>query len=391
MEHTLEPVYHGLSDSFKMNSYDSLEKFCSLIEAIPQMAWTSRPDGGLAYLNKEWYDFTGATEMSEWVWGKYLYSEDHQNTYDKWMHSLSTGELFEIEYRWIRCDGMVRWMLGRAKPVRNNNGEIILWLGTATDIHEQKMNAERLFLAQEKLNKYNMELSYKNEELLKINSDLDNFIYTASHDLKAPISNIEGLLLTLKGELDCNENDDVHTLLSMVDRSVERFKNTIKDLTEITKIQKNVFDDTCETISFRHMMDDVTSALQILLGEVSPIIHIDFGVPSVKFSRKNLRSIMYNLVSNAIKYSCRTRKCEISIGTELRENEIVLYVKDNGLGIRESNQDKIFKMFKRLHDHVEGSGIGLYIVKRMIDNAGGRVEVISTEGVGSTFKVYFKI
>jgi PAS domain S-box-containing protein len=390
MEQTLQPANYGLSDSVKMNANEGVEMFCSLIEAIPQMAWTSRPDGGLAYLNRAWYEFTGEKEMSEWTWGTYLYNEDRQKTYEKWMYSLTTGELFEIEYRWIRYDGMVRWMLGRAKAIKNSGGEIILWMGTATDIHEQKMNSERLSFAQEKLNLFNAELTHKNEELLKINSDLDNFIYTASHDLRAPISNIEGLLITLKNELEYNDNDDVHTLFSMVDKSVDRFKNTIKDLTEITKIQKNIAEDISETISFKHMMDDVNIALQPLIGSILPVIHLDFKVPAVKFSRKNLRSIMYNLVSNAIKYSCSSRKCEITVGTEMGDDGVVLYVRDNGLGIQESNQDKIFKMFKRLHDHVEGSGIGLYIVKRMIDNAGGKVEVISKEGEGSLFKVYFK-
>jgi PAS domain S-box-containing protein len=390
MKENLEFSLSVLSDSLKKNSIESADRFCSLIEAIPQMAWISRPDGDLAYLNKAWYDYTGALEINECDWGKYLYAEDHQHTYDRWMFSLRTGEVFDIEYRWIRYDGMVRWMLGRAKPVKNTQGEIVLWIGTATDIHEQKMNFERLTAVQEKLNKFVVELSHKNKELVNINSDLDNFIYTASHDLKSPISNIEGLMLTLKDELKGNPNDDVHTLLSMVDRSVERFKSTIKDLTEITKIQKNISEDILENVSFKHMMDDVNINLQSLIEEISPVIIVDFKIPGVKFSRKNLRSIMFNLISNAIKYSCPSRRCKITIETQMIGNEILLSVKDNGLGIRESNKDNIFKMFKRMHDHVEGSGVGLYIVKRIIDNAGGKIEVISKEGEGSEFKIYFK-
>ena len=390
MQENLERVLSSLSVSVVENSNESPEKFYSLIEAIPQMAWASRPDGGLTYLNKAWYDYTGAIEISEWDWGKYLFNGDHQSTYEKWMYSIRTGEIFDIEYRWIRYDGMVRWMLGRAKPIKNSHEEIVLWMGTATDIHEQKMNLEKLSSAQEKLNLSNAELSHKNEELIKINADLDNFIYTASHDLKSPISNIEGLIITLKEELKDHSNDDVHTLLSMVDKSVERFKNTIKDLTEITKIQKNITEDLAENISFKHILDDVKSALQSDIDKMSPVIMVDFKVASVKFSRKNLRSIIFNLVSNAIKYSCPSRRCEIAIGTEMKESYIVFSVKDNGLGIKDSNKDKVFDMFKRLHDHVEGSGLGLYIVKRMMDNTEGRIEVISREGKGSEFKVYFK-
>jgi signal transduction histidine kinase len=127
------------------------------------------------------------------------------------------------------------------------------------------------------------------------------------------------------------------------------------------------------------------------IAHCSGQIRLDLSIDKINFSRKNLRSIVYNLINNAIKYRAPDRNPEVFIKTEKADgNFIVLRVLDNGLGISSENISKIFNMFKRLHDHVEGSGIGLYIVKRIIDNSGGRIIVNSEVGKGSEFSVYLK-
>jgi len=115
----------------------------------------------------------------------------------------------------------------------------------------------------------------------------------------------------------------------------------------------------------------------------------DFQVYQLKFSKKNFRSLLYNLLSNAIKYQSPERDCIIKTRTRLEAHYVVLSVKDNGLGISERHQEQLFTMFKRFHDHVPGTGIGLYMVKRMMENAGGKVTVQSQEGRGTEVKLYF--
>lgn len=112
--------------------------------------------------------------------------------------------------------------------------------------------------------------------------------------------------------------------------------------------------------------------------------------PNIKFSAKNLRSILYNLLSNSIKYASPERPPEVLIKTAKLDGYQVLIVKDNGLGIQNKNREKIFSMFKRCHDHVEGTGIGLYMVKRIVDNAGGKIEIESDMEKGSAFKIFLK-
>jgi two-component system sensor histidine kinase/response regulator len=238
----------------------------------------------------------------------------------------------------------------------------------------------------------NKELELTNVQLRKVNEDLDNFVYTASHDLKAPILNIEGLLITimevLKDEVEGNQ--DASELFHMIDISINRFKSTIHDLTEITKIQKNIDEEEKQLIDCRELLEDVKLGIRDLILEANAEICMDFReCPTIRFSRKNMKSIVHNLLTNAIKYRSPERQAVIEIKTEGKKDKCILSFKDNGLGMDLTNESKIFSMFKRLHTHVEGSGIGLYIVKRIITNAGGKVEVFSEVGKGSVFKVYF--
>lgn len=235
-------------------------------------------------------------------------------------------------------------------------------------------------------------LAKKNKELSKINNDLDNFIYTASHDLKAPVSNIEGLVDTLKDILKEKniKDEDIDSVLGMIDSSVFRFCKTVSSLTDISKVQKNVQDDVYGIDVF-DVIQDVCFDINNLTTACDAKISIDTSVcPVIRFSKKNLRSIIYNLLTNAVKYRSPGRTPVIGIRTYSLDEYSVLEVRDNGLGLKEDSFDKIFAMFKRLHDHIEGNGIGLYILKRMVDNADGKIEVESEEGKGSTFRIFLK-
>jgi len=226
------------------------------------------------------------------------------------------------------------------------------------------------------------------EELDKIKADLDNFIYTASHDLKAPIANIEGLINTLFSEIEISTNQ-LH-LRDMINASIDKFRNTIKYLAEISKVQKED-DQDITLINLTSLFSEITEEVKDLIEGTNATITTNFEVQELYFSYKNLYSILYNLVSNAIKYSSPVRIPLITITTKSKEDFLLLIVADNGLGIKASQKDKIFTMFKRLHDHVEGSGIGLYIVKRIVENSGGWLEVESEEGKGSEFHLWLKL
>ena len=253
---------------------------------------------------------------------------------------------------------------------------------------------EELRAANEEIQATNEELGMANQQLIRTNVDLDTFIYTASHDLKAPVSNIEGLLTTLRDTMEA-ETDKIDTetqyILELMEKSINRFKTTILDLTEISKVQKLQEEDVTE-INIPQIFENIRLSIYDTIRESGAVIEADFReVTTMNFSKKNFQSVMYNLLSNAIKYKSENSHPVIKIKTELIPGYTLLTVKDNGLGISKENQEKMYTMFKRFHNHVEGTGIGLYIVKRIMDNSGGKIEVESDVDQGSTFKLYFKI
>lgn len=240
---------------------------------------------------------------------------------------------------------------------------------------------------------YEQDLEKKNKELSKINNDLDNFIYTASHDLKAPVTNIEGLVSSLVETLEesnCSLSDETKLMVSLIQDSVGRFKVTIKDLSEIGKIQKNFVEDV-SYINVKEIIEETELSIENKIQEAEAVIDLEIhDCPAISFSRSNFRSVVYNLLTNALKYRSPERKPHITVKCKADKNYTILEFRDNGLGMKEHLKSKIFQMFKRLHDHVEGTGVGLYLVKRIIDNSGGKIEVDTKEGEGSIFRIFLR-
>ncbi|WP_354584565.1 ATP-binding protein [Hymenobacter sp. UYCo722] len=357
-----------------------------VLESIPQIAWTATSQGINSYLNRRWFDYIGQENAVglDHGWTAHLHPLDYVASAQRWRECLATGEPYEVEYRFRNAAGDYRWMLGRALPSRNAQGEIIQWIGTCTDIHEQKLALERIDEAQR-------ELRHNNEQLTRANVDLDNFIYTASHDLKAPISNIEGLLDVLRQELPAGlpESPEVQPVLGLMQESVNRFKRTIDHLTDVSKLQKE-HGHPNEVVDLAAVIRDVQLDLEPLIRATQAQLEIDVqAVPTVSFSEKNLRSVVFNLLSNALKYHAPDRPPRVRLRAWPEADATVFEVQDNGLGLNAANEQRLFGMFQRFHDHVEGSGIGLYMVKKMVENVGGRITVQSELDQGSTFTVYF--
>jgi len=281
------------------------------------------------------------------------------------------------EYSIARADGSYAFVFNRAYILHNEYNIPYRVLGSFIDLTDLK-------LAQEKLQK-------TNEHLLRVIEDLDTFVYMASHDLKSPVLNVEGLVLLLEEEIKSAESiseESTKSIFTLIKDSMNAFKNVIDDLTDIAKVQRDV-DGEAELVDLHDILRKVRTNIQDLLAEDLVEFNIDFEVSHINFSRKNLYSILYNLISNAIKYRSPARKPQITLKTERLNKYIVFTVADNGLGISEENISKMFTLFRRFHSHVSGTGMGLYIVKRMMDNAGGKVEVESKEGEGTTFTLTF--
>jgi signal transduction histidine kinase len=260
----------------------------------------------------------------------------------------------------------------------------------AHDITEQVRTRQAVATSAQQALALAEDLAVANQQLTRVNVDLDTFIYTASHDLKAPITNIEGLLYTLRGELPAQSPaGEVVYILDLMQDSVERFTRTIEHLTDVSKLHRT-FAEPAYPVLLAPVIEDVRLDLAPLLHDTKGRLDVDVrAVSAVTFSEKNLRSVLFNLLSNALKYRHPDRVPEVRVRAHWDGAYAVLEVQDNGLGLDLArDQEKLFGMFQRLHTHVVGSGVGLFMVKRLVDNAGGRITVNSTIGQGSVFTVY---
>ena len=227
------------------------------------------------------------------------------------------------------------------------------------------------------------------KELEKLNASYETFIYSVSHDLKAPVSNIKGLILSLKDTINAASAEERSDIFDMLVQSAENLGNMMDELSEISK-SGNDFKKDIEKVNFSNVLDEVKLTLYDKIIENSATIEADFAEPQILFSKKNIRSALYNLLSNAIKYRSPDRSPKIYIKSERVPGFVLLWVKDNGRGVEEDKKGLIFSRFTRVLKNVEGTGVGLFLVAKIVDDSGGHIEVDSQVDEGSVFKLYLK-
>jgi two-component system CheB/CheR fusion protein len=254
------------------------------------------------------------------------------------------------------------------KQAENKNSGAII---TFNDITELK-NAQ-------------LELDKKNQSLVRINTDLDHFIHAASHDLLAPLGVIE-TSINVMNRIPLSE-PKLMEFLDMINSSIKKFSSLIKDIGTIAKIEADML--TMEMVDLDGIINNIEWSLANKIETSGALITRDLEVKHIFFSKKNLRSIVYNLVSNAVKFR-RDESPLVHIHCAKEGDHIILTVRDNGLGIPKVRLNKIFEMYGRLHQDIEGHGIGLYLAKKIVDAAGGNIIVESEPGKGSKFMIYLK-
>jgi two-component system CheB/CheR fusion protein len=230
------------------------------------------------------------------------------------------------------------------------------------------------------------DLDHKNKMLLRINADLDHFIHAASHDLLAPLGNIESSIDIMNSI--AQSDTELHDFLTIINTSVRKFRKLITDIATIAKVEGDMIQ--LEQVDLEEIIHNIEWSLEDKIRASDAVITCELEIRQILFSKKNLRSIIYNLISNAIKFRSSERPF-IHIRTKTEGEHMVLSVQDNGKGIPATAMDKIFDMYGRLNQDIEGQGIGLYLAKKIVNAAGGNILVESGSGIGTTFMIYLKI
>ena len=261
----------------------------------------------------------------------------------------------------------------------------------AFDITPQVRARQQVDALNKELAARNEELNESNRQLTRTNVELDTFVYTASHDLKAPITNIESITLALRDTLPPAVQQDEMTahLLDLLAQTTTRFQVTIDQLTDLSKLQL-AHAGPAEPVNLAAIIESVRLDLAPLIAGANAQLTVAVAPDLlVSFSPANLRSAVYNLLSNAVKYRALDRPAQVRVRAFPAGPRVVLEVQDNGLGMSEVQQRQLFGLFQRLHTHVEGTGVGLYITKRLVENGGGTIAVESHVDAGTTFTLTF--
>ncbi|WP_396140671.1 PAS domain S-box protein [Flavobacterium sp.] len=267
------------------------------------------------------------------------------------------------------------WINFSMIPVTDKEGEHSHWISIQRDVTvEKEREKEREQLIR---------------ELTQNNKDLKQFSYITSHNLRAPLSNLTGLLNLIE-EIPI-EDSELKEIINGFSKSTHLLNETINDLVKVIIIKDNPSVQK-EKLFIKDVFENVFNQLSFLISSNKPILKINLEVETIfDINKSYLESIFLNLLTNAINYREPSRQLRITIATKVEDNNLFMTFKDNGIGIDlEKNNDKIFGLYQRFHNYPESKGLGLYLVKSQVESMGGTISVDSIVGKGTTFTIVFK-
>lgn len=378
---------------------EAAKLFQFIADTMPQKVWTADAEGKRTYFNQQWVDYTGnrLEKLKSLDLEDIIHPDDKAKAGKIWMESIATGNNFEIEVRLKRNDGEYRWHLNRGKAYRDETGEIKLWIGTFTEIQKQKTQSlefENAILLRTK------ELSVANEELRKTNKELESFAYISSHDLQEPLRKIQlytNLILEDESRnLSVKGNEYIEKVLT----STVRMKKLIEDLLTFSRI--NVEEAKIEKTDLLKIINDVKAELHEVIRKKNAIVEVK-NIGNARIVPFQFYQLIQNLLSNSLKFTDPSRTPHILIeggrvnGDNINNPRLLAYqtyyhiaFTDNGIGFEPEFQEQIFEVFQRLHNQqtYPGTGIGLAIAKKIVENHKGVISATSELNKGARFDIY---
>ncbi|MBC7744196.1 MAG: ABC transporter substrate-binding protein [Flavobacterium sp.] len=351
------------------------------IEAAGLGLWEINLPDKSAHLNQRWiltqlgYDWNeGTKDLNQW--DSLIHPEDKarvEKVNQEFLISQATSNT--ISYRVKTFEGDYRWILSFRKI-------------SARDKDGKPTNITGLHLDIDSIKRKEFELQELTKELLKKNGELEKFAYITSHNLRAPVVNLKSLTEMLAaGDLPDELAVEIN---NKIRQSVKQLNNTLNDLVEIVS-SKAGEQITKESLNLPIELDQVMISIENQIQQSKAQVFTDFSeVEHISFPKKYLTSILLNLLTNAIKYKSPERPLIINVSTHIDKNFTILKFTDNGIGINmQKFGHKVFGLYQRFHNNIDGKGLGLYIIKSQVEAMDGKIEVESEVNKGTTFSIHF--
>ncbi len=368
---------------------DSERRFATFVDQLPLLVWEADADGWIDFYNQRWFEYTGTTfdQMQGWGWARVHAPEDLPRMLRVWRNALGNGLPWEDVFRLRGADGVFRWHMSRAFPLRNSAGQIVRWFGSNTDVHEQRLALEE----REQLLQIEKRLRAESEAVAR---EKDEFLAVVSHELRTPLGSVLTRAQILRPEATTPR---LAVGLEKIEHNAQRLARLIEDLLDTSRIMSGKLDLGREVI-------DVVAAVRNAVESVTPDanqrrITIDLDVAGglearVLGTASRLEQIAANLIGNAVKFSFDQGRISVRVAT--RNDEAVLEVQDEGEGMEPGLIPQLFQRFKQGDSSARrrhgGLGLGLSIVRHLVVAHDGRVEAASDgPGKGSVFRAVFPL
>lgn len=365
-------------------------RFRMLAEAVPQMVWTADLSGAITFYNKTWDEYTGlpldAKDPGEWG-GAALHPDDAPEFRAAWTRAVAGGAGgFTHELRLRRAaDGQYRWMLAVAVPLTDATGAPTEWVGTLTDIDDQKRQNELLTRL----------VRARTTELQRSNDDLEKFAYVASHDLQEPLRKIQAfgdrLVTKHRDRLPDSGKEYVDRMLA----AAGRMRRLIDDLLTFSRVTTQQRPPVPTDLT--RLVAEVVSDLDLRIAQVNGTVRVG-PLPTAEVDPSQMSQLFQNLIANAVKFHRPGVPPVVTVTGELvppadpdAGASVRVTVRDNGIGFEDKYRDRIFEVFQRLHgrENYEGTGVGLAICRKIAERHGGTLTAEGRPGDGATFVLQF--
>jgi two-component system CheB/CheR fusion protein len=370
-----------------------------MADNAPVMIWVADEDKRVTFLNKTWLQYTGRKPELEmgmgWMDG--IYPDDRAVFLQQYNAHFNERKPFSLEFRLLNNEGEYRWILNNGKPNFNSDGTFSGYIVSCTEIHDKKLMQQEL---EKRVQERTHDLQQSNRELERSNSELQQFAYVASHDLQEPLRKIMTFSDRLQQHFGAGLPEKGNGYVEKIIDSSKRMTRLIDDLLNFSKI-------TRQSEPFKRT--DLNTIVKNVLGDFEEIMKekkakVEYEkLPVIQAIPVQMEQLFHNLISNGLKFSSKAKqplititarpfdKSQISRFPRLNANtdyqEII--VQDNGIGFSAEYADQIFIIFQRLNDKQEfpGTGIGLALCRKIVNNHNGEIFAQSKEGKGAAFHV----